>query len=116
MALNDTISKDLETGIDIRSSKHGPQKTDPEAEMEKLGSEVKEMAQKILHHRATLWDQFNTTLASVIEAQRPVLLIESDPATYAVSNPGNYSLGFYSFLVFSLFSLFFLVLIGNKVE
>ncbi|XP_042511771.1 uncharacterized protein LOC122086927 isoform X2 [Macadamia integrifolia] len=42
-------------------------------EVEKLEVEVKQMAQKIVHYRKTLPDQFKKSVASVLAAQRPLL-------------------------------------------
>ncbi|KAB1207469.1 hypothetical protein CJ030_MR7G012487 [Morella rubra] len=78
MALN----KNLRTTEDARNSGSGSEDArnsgsgseDEELEkLEKLESNVKEMAHKILEYRSTLPDQLRTTLASVLTAQRPVL-------------------------------------------
>ncbi|XP_043716698.1 uncharacterized protein LOC122664786 [Telopea speciosissima] len=42
-------------------------------EVEKLEVEVKQMAERILHYRTTLPDQFKKTVSSVLAAQRPIL-------------------------------------------
>lgn len=60
------LNKTLGTREDSRNSE------DEDDELEKLESDVMEMAQKILDYRATLPDQLRTTLASVLAAQRPV--------------------------------------------
>ncbi|XP_048333626.2 uncharacterized protein LOC107404887 [Ziziphus jujuba] len=62
--------------------------SDPE-ELDRLEMEVKEMAQKILHYRATLPNQLKDTLASVLAAQRPVLPHGSDPCPSGDPKPGQ---------------------------
>ncbi|XP_061371584.1 uncharacterized protein LOC133314155 [Gastrolobium bilobum] len=44
-----------------------------DSELEKLESDLKPMAHKILDYRSTLPDQLKTTLLSVLDAQRPFL-------------------------------------------
>ncbi|GFY92562.1 hypothetical protein Acr_08g0009580 [Actinidia rufa] len=44
-------------------------------ELEKLESDVKEMAEKILEYRTTLPDQLKNALASTVAAQRPIFPI-----------------------------------------
>ncbi|KAF8379511.1 hypothetical protein HHK36_028949 [Tetracentron sinense] len=58
-------------------------------ELEKLEIEVKQMAQTILHHRATLPDQFKKTLTFVMAAQRPVLPHFDDMAEPGISGDRN---------------------------
>ncbi|KAJ0052455.1 uncharacterized protein LOC116142612 [Pistacia vera] len=73
MALNDP-PKTLETRVDIRGAECGSGESEPEEEdLEKLESDVKQMAQKILEYRATLPDQLKNTFASILSSQRPVL-------------------------------------------
>ncbi|BAT83671.1 uncharacterized protein LOC124844461 [Vigna umbellata] len=43
------------------------------AEVEKLESDLKQMAQKILEYRTTLPDQLSSTLRSILDAHRPYL-------------------------------------------
>uniref|UniRef100_A0A2N9FIR8 Uncharacterized protein n=1 Tax=Fagus sylvatica TaxID=28930 RepID=A0A2N9FIR8_FAGSY len=54
-----------------------------EDEVEKLESDVKQMAQKLLEYRTTLPDQLRSILTSVLTAQRPVFPDPSEPP-----NPG----------------------------
>ncbi|NP_001235702.1 uncharacterized protein LOC100526900 [Glycine max] len=42
-------------------------------ELERLESDLKQMAHKILDYRTTLPDQLNSTLRSILDAQRPFL-------------------------------------------
>ncbi|XP_027352724.1 uncharacterized protein LOC113863366 [Abrus precatorius] len=44
-----------------------------DSEIERLESDLKQMAHKILDYRATLPDQLNATLRSVLDAHRPFL-------------------------------------------
>ncbi|KAK7340227.1 hypothetical protein VNO77_20925 [Canavalia gladiata] len=44
-----------------------------DSELERLESDVKQMAHKILEYRATLPDQLNTTLRSILDAHRPFI-------------------------------------------
>lgn len=90
MALN----KNLRTTEDARSSRSGSE----DEELEKLESNVKEMAHKILEYRSTLPDQLRTTLASVLAAQRPVLPDWLEPGL----SGGRYS-GICFLLVFGFF-------------
>lgn len=60
------ISKTHET---VRSSEC----EDSDSELEQLECDLKEMAHKILEYRATLPEQFKSTLLSVLDAQRPFL-------------------------------------------
>ncbi|KAJ4726940.1 Eukaryotic translation initiation factor 3 subunit C like [Melia azedarach] len=72
MALNDP-TKTLETRIGIRGAECGSGESEAEEEeLEKLESDVKQMAQKILEYRAALPDQLKNTFASILSAQRPV--------------------------------------------
>ncbi|GMY09184.1 Packaging protein [Fagus crenata] len=50
-----------------------------EDEVEKLESDVKQMAQKLLEYRTTLPDQLRSILTSVLTAQRPVFPDPSEP-------------------------------------
>lgn len=71
---------------------------DPE-EVEKLEMEVREMAQKIIQYRETLPDQLKSTLASVLEAQRPVFSDGLEPGNPKLSRV----LLALRFVVFSVF-------------
>ncbi|KAI9182384.1 hypothetical protein LWI28_024788 [Acer negundo] len=83
MALNDP-TKTLETHVEIRSSECGSGEPEcEEEELEKLESDVKQMAQRILEYRATLPDQLKNTFASILSAQRPAL-----PGIEPQSEPG----------------------------
>ncbi|KAK2650334.1 hypothetical protein Ddye_017823 [Dipteronia dyeriana] len=83
MALNDP-AKTLETRVEIRSSECGSGEPEcEEEELEKLESDVKQMAQRILEYRATLPDQLKNTFASILSAQRPAL-----PGIEPQSEPG----------------------------
>ncbi|TXG62841.1 hypothetical protein EZV62_009835 [Acer yangbiense] len=83
MALNDP-TKTLETRVEIRSSECGSGEPEcEEEELEKLESDVKQMAQRILEYRATLPDQLKNTFASILSAQRPAL-----PGIEPQSEPG----------------------------
>lgn len=57
---------------------------DDEGELENLESDVNQMAAKIAEYRKSLPDQLTTTLASILTAQRPVVLPRFD----AGSEPG----------------------------
>ncbi|KAJ6879391.1 hypothetical protein NC652_032847 [Populus alba x Populus x berolinensis] len=60
--------------------------------LEKLETEVKQMAKKILEYRTTLPDQLKTTVASLLSSQRPVLPhfdSGSDPGPSGELNPGG---------------------------
>lgn len=62
---------------------------DSDSELEKLESDLKGMAHKILEYRETLPDQIKSTLVSVLDAHRPLL---------PQLNPGKlpfYFLGFF---------------------
>ncbi|EXC06826.1 hypothetical protein L484_017292 [Morus notabilis] len=64
-----------------------PTDVEPE-DLEKLESEVKELAEKILHYRAALPEKLKNTFVSVLAAQRPYLPDLSEPGTSGeVSNP-----------------------------
>ncbi|KAL5792439.1 hypothetical protein ACOSP7_001033 [Xanthoceras sorbifolium] len=83
MALNDP-TKTLETRVETRGSECGSGESDcEEVELEKLESDVKQMAQKILEYRTTLPDQLKNTFALILSAQRPAL-----PGIEFVSEPG----------------------------
>ncbi|KAK3194829.1 hypothetical protein Dsin_026139 [Dipteronia sinensis] len=83
MALNDP-TKTLETRVEIRSSECGSGEPEcEEEELEKLESDVKQMAQRILDYRATLPDQLKNTFALILSAQRPAL-----PGIEPQSEPG----------------------------
>jgi len=43
------------------------------SEVEKLESDLKQMAQKILEYRTTLPDELSSTLRSILDAHRPYL-------------------------------------------
>ncbi|KAF8413175.1 hypothetical protein HHK36_001151 [Tetracentron sinense] len=58
-------------------------------ELEKLEVEVNQMAQTILHHRATLPDHFQKTFTSVLAAQRPVIPHFDDIADPGISQHRN---------------------------
>ncbi|KAH7522609.1 hypothetical protein FEM48_Zijuj07G0156700 [Ziziphus jujuba var. spinosa] len=89
--------------------------SDPE-ELDRLEMEVKEMAQKILHYRATLPDQLKDTLVSVLAAQRPVLPHGSDPCPSGDPKPGTLflTLRFAYFLTQKMTS--FLVVLENSLS
>ncbi|KAI4355060.1 hypothetical protein L6164_003873 [Bauhinia variegata] len=76
-------NSNMETHEEARRSGCGPGEDPCPEELEALESDVKQMAQKILKDRETLPDQLKTTLASVLAAQRPLVLEVSDP----VPNP-----------------------------
>ena len=63
-------------------------------ELEKLESDVKEMAEKILEYRTTLPDQLKNALASTLAAQRPVfsnrITDGSEPGPSGNPNPGTF--------------------------
>ncbi|KAL2461571.1 hypothetical protein Adt_44991 [Abeliophyllum distichum] len=67
-----------------------------EEEVLKLEEEVEQIAQKILEYRTTLPDQLNSTLASLLSSQRPIIPpnrlseneSESGPESDAGPNPG----------------------------
>lgn len=92
MALNDP-PKTLETRVDIRGAECGSGESEPEEEdLQKLESDVKQMAQKILEYRATLPDQLKSTFASILSSQRPVLSgfeSESEPGPSGEHNRGS---------------------------
>ncbi|CAJ1817829.1 unnamed protein product [Sphenostylis stenocarpa] len=46
---------------------------EPKSEVEKLESDLKQMAQKILEYRTTLPDQLSSALRSILDAHRPYL-------------------------------------------
>lgn len=92
MALNDP-PKTLKTRVDIRGAECGSGESEPEEEdVQKLESDVKQMAQKILEYRATLPDQLKSTFASILSSQRPVLSgfeSESEPGPSGEHNRGS---------------------------
>ncbi|KDP28637.1 hypothetical protein JCGZ_14408 [Jatropha curcas] len=79
MALNNPPQKTLETAVDTTRGTEGqPESVSEEEEveaeeLERLESEAKEMAKKILEYRSTFPNQLEVTLASVLSAQRPFL-------------------------------------------
>lgn len=94
MALNDP-PKTLETRVEIRGAECGSEESEPEEDdLEKLESDVKQTAQKILEYRATLPDHLKSTFASILSSQRPVLPgFESriEPGPSGDHNPGSFS-------------------------
>ncbi|KAF5733049.1 hypothetical protein HS088_TW17G00584 [Tripterygium wilfordii] len=83
---------DQKASVDIRISQLGPGRPEAEAEeeeeendeedLEKLGSDVKHMANKILEYRANLPEQLKSTFTSILSAQRPFLTgIDSEAGT-----------------------------------
>lgn len=89
MALNEPLllGPETQTGTG-RSESEFEGRSDPK-ELERLEMEVKEMAQKILHYRATMPDQLKDTLASVLAAQRPVSPHGSDSGPSGDPKPGT---------------------------
>ncbi|EEF50518.1 uncharacterized protein LOC8289183 [Ricinus communis] len=96
MALNNQTRKTLETtAVDTTTTPRSPEEKPEsvaeeeeeeeveEEELEKLETEAKEMATRILEYRATLPDQLKTTFASILSAQRPIL-----PDFHSGSDPG----------------------------
>lgn len=54
------------------------QNSDADDELEKLESDVNQIAEKILEYRQSLPDQLSNTLASILTSQRPVILTHFD--------------------------------------
>ncbi|KAK7374229.1 hypothetical protein VNO80_07656 [Phaseolus coccineus] len=48
------------------------------SEVEKLESDLKQMAQKIIEYRTTLPDELSSTLRSILDAHRPYLPLEQN--------------------------------------
>ncbi|KAM7508662.1 hypothetical protein LguiA_019115 [Lonicera macranthoides] len=77
----------------LDSQTHTSQQDEDEEnyEVKNLEAEVNQMAEKILQYRSTLPDQLKTTLASILAAQRPVVLTRfddgSEPCPSSDPNP-----------------------------
>ncbi|XP_071701439.1 uncharacterized protein [Rutidosis leptorrhynchoides] len=72
----------------------GDETSDENNEIEKLEQDVKLMAQKIADFRDTLPNQLQSNLASILSAQRPVILDHSDTdpgPSSTTPNPGSES-------------------------
>ncbi|KAG4922408.1 hypothetical protein JHK82_051378 [Glycine max] len=50
-----------------------PHESEEDSELERLESDLKQMAHRILDYRTKLPDQLNATLRSILDAQRPFL-------------------------------------------
>lgn len=82
----------------LDSPNHNSQQDEDEEEenyeVKNLEAEVNQMAEKILQYRSTLPDQLKTTLASILAAQRPVVLTRfddgSEPCPSSDPNPGKF--------------------------
>ncbi|KAF2315315.1 hypothetical protein GH714_038811 [Hevea brasiliensis] len=109
MALNN-LPKEIETAVGTSRGPGEPESVSDDEkeeiveveEMEKLESEAKEMAKRILDYRATLPDQLKATLSSILSSQRPVLPEMDSGSNFGPSGKCNPGLLVSSFLGFRI--------------
>ncbi|XP_021653081.2 uncharacterized protein LOC110644561 [Hevea brasiliensis] len=100
MALNN-LPKEIEKAVGTTRGPGEPESVSDDEkeeiveveEMEKLESEAKEMAKRILDYRATLPDQLKATLSSILSSQRPVLPEMDSGSNFGPSGKCNPGLG-----------------------